>query len=86
MTVLDRRMKFLDTNNPQKPGKCAGMQKFKKDYNLMIQASDRYSNNLKLRLNPGLSTDSSVSDIQQSHSFIRKMCLKITQIFKHQEL
>lgn len=52
MTIFDRRMKFLDTNNPQKPEKCASMQKFRKDYSLMIQASDRYSNNLKLRLDP----------------------------------
>lgn len=52
MTIFDRRMKFLDTNNPQKPEKCASMQKFRKNYSLMIQASDRYSNNLKLRLDP----------------------------------
>lgn len=55
MTMLDRRMKFLDTNNPQKPDKCASMQKFKKESSLMIQDSDRYSNNLKLRLDPRLS-------------------------------
>lgn len=54
MTMLDRGMKFLDTNNPQKPDKCASMQKFRKDYSLMMQASDRYSNNLKLRLDPRL--------------------------------
>lgn len=53
--MLDRRMKLLDTNNPQKPEKCVSMQKFRKEYSLMIQASNRYSNNLKLRLDPRLS-------------------------------
>lgn len=55
MTMLDRRMKFLDTNNPQKPDKCVSMKKFRKEYCPMIQDSDRYSNNLKLRLDPRLS-------------------------------
>lgn len=55
MTMFDRRMKFLDTNNPQKPDKCVSMQKFRKEYSLMIQGPDRYSNNLKLRLDPRLS-------------------------------
>lgn len=73
-------MKFLDTNNPQKPEKCASMQKFRKDYSLMIQASDRYSNNLKLRLDPRITMAFEHMRHQTTHSFIRNMCLKMTQI------